>query len=193
MTREEHLALPLADFNAHYVGMDMAALGYFQQANADGNPAVFALEMTKTYTPHGNIETEETGGGRTTKKVYDAENLYVIEEIANGKRSQRVNEPVTGKPLQLIAHSGATVRMTYDAFGRITAFMLGDDTLANPTRAITYDDAIVPNTTHLSYRIDASTRARTVTYYDGMSKEVQKRVVKGHECKPGGIGLVWRK
>jgi RHS repeat-associated protein len=176
MTREEHLVLPAADFNVHYAGMDMAANGYFSQSDADGNNAVFALEIKKTYTTHGNIETEETGAGRITQKIYDDENLYVTEEIVNGKRSSRTNEPVTGKPLVMTAYSGTTVRISYDAFGRTTALMLAGDTPGNPTRAITYDDINIPNASHISYRIDDNTRSRTVNYLDGTGKEVQKRV-----------------
>lgn len=183
LTREEHLVLPLADFNKHYANMEMAELGYFKGNDADGRAAVFALETTRTYTTRGNIKTETTGGGRTTAKVYDEDHLYVVEEKVNGKVSRRVNETVTGKPLKLIAPSGAEVRMTYDAFGRITTFMVDDDTPANPTRAIIYDDAGVPSAMHLSYRIDAATSARTVTYYDGTGREVQKRV----EREPGEV------
>ena len=183
LTREEHLVLPLDDYNKHYAGMDMAELGYFKGDDADGRAAVFALETVRTYTIRGNVETETTGGGRTTVKVYDMDHLYVVEEIVNGKVSRRVNEPVTGKPLQLIAPSGAVVRMNYDAFGRITAFMVAGDTPDNPTRAINYNDTVVPNAVQISYRIDAGTSASTVTYYDGRGKEVQKRV----EREPGEV------
>lgn len=176
MTREEHLVLPLTDFNTHYGDMDKVALGYFEQLDADTNPAVFALEISRTYTAEGNTEMETTGDDRTAIKTYDADNLYVVEETVNGKRSQRINEPVTGKPTQLIAHTGASVKMSYDAFGRITAYLTTSDTDANPTRAMSYDDVNIPNATHLSYRIDANERSKTVTYYDGLSKEVQKRV-----------------
>lgn len=183
LTREEHLVLPLAAFNNHYAGMDMAGLGYFRSEDADGRAAVFALETSRTYTQQGNVETETTGGGRITKKIYDAEHLFMVEEIVNGKVSRRVNEPVTGKPLQLTAPSGAVVRLDYDPFGRLTAFMVEDDTRDNPTREIIYNDQAVPNAVHLRYRIDAHTAAHTVTYYDGRSKEVQKRV----EREPGEV------
>ena len=183
MTREEHLVLSLAAFDAYYADMGMEALGYFQQPDADGQPAVFALEMSTAYTPEGHVQSQTTGGGRSTVKVYDADHLYVVEETVNGKTSRRVNEPVTGKPLELVAHGGTAVRMRYDAFGRLTAFMVADDTLANPTRAMTYDDASVPNATETRYRIDAGTRATAVTYYDGSGKEVQKRV----EREPGEV------
>ena len=76
----------------------------------------------------------------------------------------------------MISSSGATVRMIYDALGRVTAFMLAEDTPNNPTRAMTYDDVTIPNAVHLSYRIDEHRRSHTVTYYDGMTKEIQKRV-----------------
>lgn len=183
LTREEHLSLPQADFNAHYAGMNMAALGAFSQPDADGNPAVFVLEMEKSYTPQGNIATETTGGGRTTSKVYDSDHLFVIEETVNGKVCQRINEPISGKPLELIAYSGARVRMDYDAFGRLTTYMVADDTQANATRLITYDDTSVPNAITTSYRIDALNREETVAYFDGRGKEVQKRV----ERQPGEV------
>lgn len=175
-TREEQLVLPLAQYNAHYGGMDMNALGYFVQPDADGTPSVFALTNEKSYTAEGNIAGEATGGGRSTVMTYDADNLYVVQEVVNGKTHQRVNDPVTGKPTEMTAHSGARVRMMYDAFGRLTHYLVADDTPANPTRAIEYDDTNIPNAVTTRYRIDANTQANTVSYFDGRGKEVQKRV-----------------
>ncbi|MGB1250785.1 MAG: toxin TcdB middle/N-terminal domain-containing protein [Candidatus Promineifilaceae bacterium] len=175
-TREEQLVLSLAVYNAHYGGMDMGQLGYFAQPDADGTPSVFALTHEKTYTAEGNIATESTGGGRSTVTTYDADNLYVVQEIVNGKTHQRINDPISGKPTEMTAHSGAQVRMGYDAFGRLTHYLVANDTLANPTRSIEYDDTSIPNAVATNYRIDANAQAHTVSYFDGHGKEVQKRV-----------------
>ena len=183
LTREEHLVLTQDDFDAHYAGMDAASLGYLSQPDADGTPSVFALEAVKTWTPEGNPASETSGRGRTTTKVYDADHLHVVEQTTNGKVSGRVNDTVTGKPLEILAHTGARVRMAYDAAGRLTAYMVADDTPENPTRALAYDSTSVPNAVRMSYRVDEGTRAETVTYYDGDAAEVQRRV----ERAPGEV------
>jgi len=179
MTREEHLVLSLDAFETHYAGMALEALGYVRQDDADGVPSVFALEIERAYTPAGNVASEVTGGGRSTDKTYDADGLHVVEERVNGKISRRRNDRVSGKPLSLVAHSGAEARMTYDALGRLQAFMVADDTPENPTRALQYDDASVPHALVTSRRIAGGARARSVTYYDGRGQEVQTRVERG--------------
>jgi RHS repeat-associated protein len=183
LTREEHLVLPQSEFDVHYAGMDASSLGYLSQPDADGTPAVFALESVKTYTPEGNLASERSGRGRTTTKEYDADHLHVVQQTTNGKVSRRVNEPLTGKPTEILAHTGARVRMAYDAAGRLTAYLVADDTPDNPTRALSYDSTSVPNSVRMSYRIDESTRSDTVTYYDGSDAEVQRRV----ERAPGEV------
>jgi RHS repeat-associated protein len=183
LVREEHLSMSRADFDAHYAGMDAAVLGYLMQPDADGTPAVFAVAKRCTYTPEGNLATEASGIGRSAEKRYDADHLFVIEEVTNGKTSRRVNDPVTGKPTELIAHSGASVRMAYDAFGRLTHFMQADDTAETASRILAYDDSSVPNAIRTSYRISATRRAESVTYYDGSAQEVQRRAQRG----PGDV------
>ncbi len=189
LTREQHLVLDKASYDTYYAGMNTAALGYLEQPDTDGNPAVFALEIVKTYTAEGSVATETTGDGSSATKVYDSDALHIIEETANGKSTQRSNDPVTGKPLELVSTSGATIYSRYDALGRITDFAANGDTLANPTRRIGYDDTSIPNARFTSYKVNASTRSNTVLYYDGQGKELQKRV----ERAPGEVVVSeWR-
>lgn len=176
LVREEHLVLPLAQYQTLYADMAMAPLGYFQQSDADGVQSVFALEKQLTYTAQGNIKTQESGTGQSTEKLYDNDGLFVIEETSNGKTSHRVNEPISGKPLKLTSHNGSAVRMQYDAFGRITAFIIEGESDTNATRLISYDDTQVPNSMRVSYRINSTQRSESVTFYNGSSKEIQKRV-----------------
>jgi len=179
LVREEHLSMSRADFDAHYAGMDAAALGYVMQPDADGNPAVFSVAKRCTYTPQGNLATEVSGIGRSAEKRYDPDHLHVVEEVTNGKTSRRTNDLVSGKPTELVAHNGARVRMAYDAFGRLTHFMQADDTPDTASRIVVYDDASVPNAIRTSYRISPTRRAASVTYYDGSSQEVQRRTQRG--------------
>jgi RHS repeat-associated protein len=183
LVREEHLAMARADFDAHYAGMDAAALGYVMQDDADRQPAAFAIDKRTTYTAQGNVATETSGIGRSSEKRYDPDHLHVIEEITNGKTSRRVNDPVSGKPVELTAPSGATVRMAYDAFGRLTTFMQADDTPPTATRVLSYDDLSVPNAIRTSYRLSPTRRAEAVTYYDGSARELQRRVQRA----PGDV------
>ena len=182
-TREEHAVLGDTNYQAHYGAMDMADLGYFMQPDGDGQPTVFAVEMLKSYTANGMVATEETGGGRQTVNTYDADGLHLISQEIAGKTATRTPDSVTGKPLVLLSHSGSSVQMQYDAFGRMTHYLVADDTTDTATRKMQYDDLSTPQAMHLSYRIDAVNRARTSTYYDGKGQEVQKRV----EQKTGAI------
>ncbi len=176
LVREEHLVLSKAAFDSHYAGMGLSALGYIEQPDADGVPAVFAVEKRITYTPQGNELTVTTEVGRSITHVYDAENVHVIAEIANGRRSDIEVEPLYGKPRRITSHNGEIVEMAYDAFGRMISVRTAGDPTANPTRRITFDDASVPNRMEVSYRIDETTRSVSVSYFDGHANEVQKRV-----------------
>lgn len=175
-TREEVLILPADAFDAHYAGMDAAALGYFRQDDVDANPAVFALNKETAYTPQGNRASEQTGLGRSSQMFYDDDHIHVVREIVNGKESRYVREPVYGKPLQIQGSNGELVNLSYDAFGRTTAYRIADDTPGNPTRRVSYDDTSVPNALQTSYRISDTERLETVTYFDAAGKELQKRV-----------------
>lgn len=176
MVREEHLVLGRAAYDAHYGAMDAVALGHVMQPDADGSSAVFAIDKRITYTAQGNLASETTGTGRRTEKRYDADGLHVVEEIANGLSSQRVPDPVNGKPIELRSPGGTSVHMAYDAFGRLTHFMQANDTVDTATRILAYDDTAVPNAVRTSYRVDAVRRALSVAYYDGSAQEVQRRV-----------------
>lgn len=178
-TRELHLVQTRAAVDAHYGAADLAELGYVADPDADGTPSVFAVEWARTYTPHGNVESETSGIGRTTVSTYDTDHLHKVREVVNGKVTTRVNDETTGKPIELTAASGGRVRMTYDAFGRLTAYLTADDTASNPTRAVAYDNTSVPHSMTVSYRINSTTRARSVSYYDGGAEEVQKRIERG--------------
>ncbi len=175
-TREEVLVLPAAEFDALYAGMDTAALGYFRQDDADGAASVFALTKETAYTPQGNRARERTGTERSHEMSYDADHIHVVSETVNGRLSRYVRDPVYGKPLEIQGHNGETVRMSYDAFGRTTSYRIADDTQDKPTRQVTYDDTVVPNAMQTSYRISASERSQTVTYFDASGEVLQKRV-----------------
>jgi RHS repeat-associated protein len=183
LVREEHLALPAAEFDAHYAGMDTTALGYVRQPDADGAAAVFAVVKRTTYTAEGNVASETTGTGRTTQRRYDDDHLHVVEETVNGRIATRRNDPLFGKPVALTAHHGGTIRMAYDAFGRLTRFLQADDTPTTATRAIEYDDTSVPNAIRTTYRVSMTRRTESVTYYDGRAQEVQRRMLRG----PGDV------
>lgn len=174
-TREEHLVLPEAEYDAHYAGMDDLALGHVRQPDADGTPCVFALHAERRHTPQGTIAEDRTGAGRETVKVYDPSGMHLVGETVNGKPTRRMPDPVHGKPLELVSASGAVVRLRYDAFGRLTHVLLADDAPETATRIFTYDDASVPASMTTSHRIGPSDRTRTRTYYDGQAKEVQRR------------------
>ena len=50
-----------ADFDAHYAGMDAAALGYLMQDDADGQPAVFAIDKRTSLHARGQRRDRDLG------------------------------------------------------------------------------------------------------------------------------------
>ncbi len=178
LTREEHLALHATDFNSHYAGMDAAALGYTPGNDADNAPGFFVQEKRKAYGALGMITGERDPRGALTTFTYDTTGLYRTSRTSTLGTTTYTYDPTCGKPIRIVDPDGNTAEMRYDAYGRLISAAVGDDTLADPTRRVTYEDVHLPNAMHVSYRIDQSERMETVQYYDGAGKELQKRVTR---------------
>jgi RHS repeat-associated protein len=121
--------------------------------------------------------------GSEVSYVHDAAELVHVERHEPLGVTRLEHDRRCQRPTRITAPDGNVVEMRYDAQGRLLAVALGGDTLADPTRSYAYDDASIPAAQEVSYRIDAGTRLRTVTYVDGRAKPIQKRV----ERAPGEV------
>lgn len=175
-SREERMVLDLPTFAAHYVGMDMEALGYSAGVDADGAAAVFRQHERKAYTAGGAVRAEMDPMGNQVSYVFDAAELEQVERHEPLGVTRVEHDPRARKPTRITAPDGNVVEMRYDAQGRLLDVALGGDELSDPTRDYHYDDTTVPVSQRVRYRIDDTERLTTVTYFDGRGKVAQKRV-----------------
>jgi RHS repeat-associated protein len=176
--REEHLVLSQADFEAHYAGMDAAALGYSTGVDADGNPAVFAPLHSHAYQAQGIKLGDRDGVGNETRYTYDASGLFRITLTNQMGTTQFEYDRSVGQPKRIIYPDGKETRFAYDAQGRVLAVALHGDSLADPPSSYRYDDSAVPHARVGRFRPSASgaDESLAVTYFDGFGKEFQQRL-----------------
>ncbi|MGH3372553.1 MAG: toxin TcdB middle/N-terminal domain-containing protein, partial [Nocardioidaceae bacterium] len=181
LAREEQLVMSEAAFQAHYAGMDPAALGYHLAADADGHPSRFTDTERNAYGPAGVKLADRDATGNERTFVYDGDNLFRtgLTDALGETRFEYAR--TTGEPTRIVYADGSVARFAYDAQGRMTASALPGDDPANPPRTFTYDDVSVPHSRMARFRAsgDPAGVAAAVTYFDGRGKEVQQRLEAG--------------
>ncbi|MDR7518113.1 MAG: hypothetical protein QN131_00350 [Armatimonadota bacterium] len=100
-----------ADFDAHYAGMDTAALGYTRGSDADGRPAVFLQNKRFRYTARGSLAAEMDPLGNLVSYTYDpAELVRVTRTDALGET--RIDyDPGTARPTRITPPDGNAVEI----------------------------------------------------------------------------------
>jgi RHS repeat-associated protein len=178
LSREEQLVMRAADFNAHYAGMNMAALGYTVGQNADGQPAIFANTGRHAYNARGVKVSDRDGLGHDTTYEHSADHLFRTKLVDSTGTTLFEYDRAVGQPTLVTYNDGSQVRYTYDAQGRVLFATLPGESQANPVTRFTYDDASVPNSRTARFRHSnaAGDPSTAVTYFDGRGKEVQQRV-----------------
>ncbi|MCX4903450.1 toxin TcdB middle/N-terminal domain-containing protein [Streptomyces sp. NBC_00878] len=178
LTRELEWAGTRADIEAHYTGMDLADLGYVIATDADGRESVFAPRARSEYDAAGREIAARTPLGVETRFGYDTSGVFRVREDGALGLTERQVDPGTGQILLTRAPDGVETAMRYDAQGRLAALILPGDTEDLPTRSYAYHDHVVPHAVRVSYRLTpgAADTLETAVYFDGLSKEIQRRV-----------------
>ncbi|MGW2195364.1 toxin TcdB middle/N-terminal domain-containing protein, partial [Streptosporangium sp. NPDC001682] len=185
LSRELEWVGTRAGMNAHYAGMDLAALGYVITTDADGRESVFAPRGRCAYDAAGREVASKNPAGVETRFGYDATGLFRIRETGPLGVTEREVDPATAQILRTRGPDGLETVMRYDAQGRLTTLVLPGDTSTLPTRTYAYRDDEVPHAVDVSYRLEpgASPVLRMSVYFDGLSKEIQRRV----RMRPGTV------
>lgn len=167
-----------AELAAHYGSMDLATLGYVVADDADGRDSVFAVRSRGERDPAGREVATMSPMGVETRFGYDPAGLFRVRETGSLGTTERDIDPATGQITRTRGPDGAETVMRYDAQGRLTALVLAGDSAALPTRKYVYDDAVVPHAVRVTYRLEPGRpeTLETAVYFDGLSKEAQRRV-----------------
>ncbi len=178
LSREEQLVMPEADFNAHYAGMDMAALGYASGNDADGAPGVFANTERHAYNARGVKVKDRDALGNDTTYEHSADGLFRTKLVDSLGTTLFEYDRAVGQPTRVTYTDGSQVRYTYDAQGRVLFTTLPGESAANPVTTFTYDDDSVPNSRTARFHPTnvADDVSIAITYFDGRGKEVQQRI-----------------
>jgi len=177
-SREERLVLSQAAFDAHYAGMDVAALGYTPGLDADGNPAFFASPDRHAYDARGLKVADMDGVGNETRYVYDADGLFRVELTTSTGTTRFQYDRTLGEPTRVTYPDGKVARFSYDAQGRAVATALPGESLDDSPTRYTYDDSAIPNARVGRFypSLAPGDEALAVTYFDGRGKEFQQRL-----------------
>ena len=178
LAREEQLVLSRADFDAHYAGMDAAALGYSFAPDADNTPAVFVNSERHAYNAAGVKRADRDALGRDTTFEFDATNLLRTRLTDSLGVTRFTYDRAVAQPTLITYADGSQTRFTYDAQGRVLATAMPGEAINNPPRSFSYDDTSIPNARTARFRFSPAPgdRAVALTYFDGRGKEFQQRL-----------------
>jgi RHS repeat-associated protein len=173
LTREEHLTLDQATFQAHYAGMDAAVLGYHAGQDADGNAAMFIDAEAHAFTAAGQKRADRNALGHEKQYEYDPTGLFRTKLIDFLGETTFEYDRAVGEPLHIVYDDGTETHITYDAQGRMLSIAMPSDEAATPSRTMHYDDLSVPNSRTTTFRHgdgpgDVST---SVMYFDARGGE----------------------
>ena len=193
VTRELVWVGKAAAFAAHNGARTPASLGYVELPDADGDPAVFAPSERSAYDAAGVRVGERQPCGSLTVHTLDAAHLFRRTTATAVGTSRFDVDLEVGKAARVEAEDGAVTTLRYDAQGRLVAAILPGDTAALPTRTYAYDDAGLPHSVRVSYRLEHGAPAThdVTIYFDGGQRELQRRatvepgrvVVSGHTVR----------
>ena len=178
LSREEQLVMPELEFNAHYAGMDVAALGYALGSDADGAASVFANTARHAYNAGGVKVKDKDALGNDTTYEYSDDGLFRTKLIDSFGTTLFEYERAVGQPTRVTYNDSSQVRYNYDAQGRVLFTTLPGESASNPATTFTYDDTSVPNSRTAHFRLTNAPGdvSIAITYFDGRGKEVQQRV-----------------
>ncbi len=181
IARDEEWALTQEEHDAHYAGMDQAALGYTSAANADGVASVFAPGRTQAHDARGLLVASRDPLGAESRFTYEASGLFRTRLVDTLGETLFEYDRATGQITSVTYADGGITRFAYDAQGRVLRSALPGETLATASTVYAYDETVVPNRRVANFRQPGGATSTAVTYFDGAGKEFQQRV----EIEPG--------
>ena len=187
LTREEHLVHSKAEFDAHYAGMDTAALGYVNANDADGAPAVFAQASRFAYEARGLKTASRDEVGNLVSYQYDAAGLFRTKLTDSFGDTVFQYDNAIGQPVRITYADGSQANFAYDAQGRVIATALPGETLVNAPRRYEYADAVVPNSRTAHFRFAAGANGGPGSHLFRWRR--QRDSAAGRDAKPEGYCL----
>ena len=175
-----------ADFAATHGGRTPASLGFVEGTDADGDPAVFAPGDRSDVRLGGHPRIgERKPGGSTTTHTLDASHLFRQSTTTPIGTVTFEVDPRVGKATRMVDEGGQVTEMGYDAQGRLMRDRPPGDTIALPTREYVYDDAALPQSVRVRYRIEHGQPEThdVAIYFDGGQRELQRRAT----VEPGQV------
>jgi YD repeat-containing protein len=181
MTREEQLVMTEAEFQAHYSGMDAAALGYHTAQDRDGAPAVFTNKERSAYGANGVKTADRDAIGNERRYEFDPDGLFRIKLVDSLGETRFEYDRACGQQTRILYADGAETRFVYDAQGRAAVAIMPGEDPAQPVRTFSYNDLSIPHsrTAHFRTSVGADGEASAVSYFDGRGKEFQQRIEAG--------------
>jgi RHS repeat-associated protein len=175
-SRIEDWILTQAAFDAHYGGMDQAALGYIPAPNADGVASVFAVTQRNAYDARGLQVASRDPLGTTTSYGFDPGGLFRIGMTDPLGATQFLYDRASGQVTRITYADGGVAQFAHDAQGRVLHSALPGQDIANPAASYVYDETSVPNRRIARMRLQDGSFVEAATYFDGYGKEFQQRV-----------------
>jgi RHS repeat-associated protein len=181
VSREEEWVLAQAEFDAHYAGMDQAALGFVSDTDVDGVAAVFSLSRRCRHDARGLRLAMRDPLGNESSVSYDASGLLRTQLTDTLGTTVFDHDRATGQITAVTYANGAVTRFAHDAQGRVLRSALPGEDIDDAGTVYAYDETVVPNRRIARFRQPGGASSVGITYFDGTGKEFQQRV----EVEPG--------
>jgi len=157
---------------------DMTALGYHVEADTSGG-TLFTRDILRLQVNSlGNPEQKLDVKGQLTRIEYDADHIYPIRFVdPRGFETRFTYQYPDGQVASYTDANGNVGVYHYDALGRLIAFQQAGDPADRPSLEYEYHTQSVPQFTVQKVRLnrDSPDSVKTVEYFDGHTRSLQKR------------------
>jgi RHS repeat-associated protein len=134
---------------------------------------------TFTYDAVGNLASSTDPSGFTSTFTYDPTTRTYPAQVSDsfGYTSRFTWNLLHGKPAETIDKNGASMRQSYDAFGRLVRVVGPNDTDAAPALTFEYDPAARPARAVSRHKdVTRSDTIDTAVFIDGLGRTLQTKV-----------------
>ena len=176
--REARLVMQKTLFDTHYGVMDPAPLGYREDPDDSGAPAIWIDFKRSEFDAKGLRIGEMDAMGNAVQIQFSASGLFRRKYISNlGENSYEIDQKL-GAIKKITGPDGSVLRMGHDAMGRLREVFTPDNKSAIPSRTYQFDDSTLPfrRITKFYEEDDLTKFSMVITYFDGASSEIQNRL-----------------